>query len=208
MNAPLTLLIVGPEHADLPTQLESLRLQGALVAHCAGAERALLGLATLLPDLLLAAPEAQPALAAATDGRRPRLLDWDGEPASLNGLLAPYLPQLQPRPGPRRLGQLQVDERLGTVQHPAAPGGPLQVHMPATELRLLLCLGRHSGRAVSRQQLLSEVWPADQRPQARSVDQVVRRLRQLLQPLGLAGQLRSLRGLGYRLDLDPHSRVS
>lgn len=208
MNAPLTLLIVGPEHPDLAAQLEALRLQGALVAHCAGTDRALQGLATLVPDLLLVSPDAKATLAAAIDGRRPRLLDWDGEPASLPGLLAPLLPELQTRPGPRRLGQLQVDEAQGLVHHAEAPGGPAQVHMPATELRLLLCLGRHGGRAVSRQQLLTEVWPAAQRPQARSVDQVVRRLRQLLQPLGMAGRLRSLRGLGYRLDLDPHSRVS
>lgn len=190
---PLTLLLVGPDQAGLPALLERLRAQGALVAHTADPSRALQVLGTMLPDLLLA-PSSPAELP-----RGVRWLAWGGETEALPALLAPYLPALR-KQGPQRLGLLQVDEARGLVALP-----PHQIHMPATELRLLLCLGRHSGRAVSRQQLLSEVWPAETRPQARSVDQVVRRLRQLLQGLGLAGRLRSLRGLGYRLDLDPLS---
>lgn len=196
---PLTLLLLAPEHPALPAQLERLRGLGALVVHVAEEARALQLLGTLLPDLLLA-PESpiQPP-------RGLRWLAWSGDPAELPALLAPRLPALRQQ-GPQHLGLLRVDEARGLVQAPGLPGAG-EVHMPATELRLLLCLGRHGGRAVSRQQLLTEVWPAEQRPQARSVDQVVRRLRQLLQPLGLADRLRSLRGLGYRLDLDPPSPV-
>jgi DNA-binding response OmpR family regulator len=194
-STPLTLLLVGPEQAGLAAQLERLRGLGALVAHIAEPARALQVLGTLLPDLLLA-PSAPAALP-----RGVRWLAWDGDPATLPGLLAPRLPSLR-QGGSQRLGQLQIDETRGLVSLP-----PHEIHVPATELRLLLCLGRHGGRAVSRQQLLAEVWPAEAQPQPRSVDQVVRRLRQLLQGLGLAGRLRSLRGLGYRLDLDPLSRV-
>lgn len=194
---PLTLLLVGPDQPGLPALLERLRGHGALVAHTADPTRALQVLGTLLPDLLLA-PTAPAELP-----RGVRWLAWDGDAEQVLPLLAPLMPALRSRQGPKRLGLLHIDEARGLVSLP--PHG--QIHMPATELRLLLCLGRHSGRAVSRQQLLSEVWPAEQRPQPRSVDQVVRRLRQLLQSLGLAGRLRSLRGLGYRLDLDPLSPV-
>lgn len=201
-RAPLTLLAVCPALPEFLQPLERLRAQGTLVAHTADAAQAESWLGTLLPDLLLAPPSTGERLRSALPQAKGRLLAWDGEPASLDRLLQAHFPALRPSSGPQRLGPLLVQEELGLVELPQALGGPRQVHMPATELRLLLCLARQPGRALSRAELLEQAWPAAQRPQARSVDQVVRRLRQLLQGLGLAGSLRSLRGLGYRLDLD------
>jgi DNA-binding response OmpR family regulator len=79
-------------------------------------------------------------------------------------------------------------------------------------MRLLQHLVQQSGRVVSRDMLRQAIWPEGfaqgPRPQARSVDQVVRRLRQLLASLGLEDNLKSLRGLGYRLDADPAPRAA
>lgn len=198
---PLTLLAVLPEQPAWTAQLDRLRAQGALVAHTADPERARQWLATLLPDLLLGSEAALQALRPLLPGRAHRSLAFEGEPAQLEALLLPWFPQLR-EAGPRRFGPLEVDESRGEVCLDDPLRGPRRVHIPATELRLLVCLARHQGRAVSRGELLDEAWAPDARPQPRSVDQVVRRLRQLLQTVGLAGRLRSLRGLGYRLDLD------
>lgn len=202
VRAPLTLLAVCPPAPECLRLLERLRTLGALVARTSDAAQAESWLATLLPDLLLAPPATGERLRAALPTAQPRLLSWDGEPASLDALLQAHFPALRAGTGPQHLGPLLVHEADGLVELPQALGGSRRVHMPATELRLLLCLARQPGRALSRIELLEQVWPTAQRPQARSVDQVVRRLRQLLEGLGLAGSLRSLRGLGYRLDLD------
>jgi DNA-binding winged helix-turn-helix (wHTH) protein len=199
-RAPLTLLAVCPEAPAWCERLERLRAQGALVAHTADPARARQWLATLVPDLLLAPPETTELLRPVMPAGDSRALAWDGSLDSLDGLLQPWFPA--PRGGPLRFGPLEVDEAHGRVRISQGLGGPREQAMPATELRLLLCLARQQGRALSREELLSQAWPPEGRPQPRSVDQVVRRLRQLLQPLGLAGRLRSLRGLGYRLDLD------
>lgn len=198
--APLTLLAVCPEEPEWALRLDRVRAQGALVAHTADPLRAAQWLDTLVPDLLLAGPACTEQLRPALHARHARALNWDGEAGTLDAALQPWFP-LQ-RSGPQRFGPLFIDESTGRLTLSHALGGPRELQMPATELRLLLCLARHQGRALSRAELLTEAWPAGSRPQARSVDQVVRRLRQLLEPLGLAGRLRSLRGLGYRLDLD------
>lgn len=192
-TTPVTVLLVGA--APLPEALERLRDQGLLITARTSVEQLPQLLDTLLPDLLLS-PQSPQRLPAGV-----RWLPWHDDTSTLASLLAPWLPALSPTL-PVRLGALWVDEARGLLRLP-----PHEVQLPRTEMRLLLCLGRHGGRALSRQQLLTEVWPADQRPQARTVDQVVRRLRCLLQPLGQAVQLHSLHGLGYRLDLPPFSPV-
>lgn len=199
-QAPLTLLAVCPEAPAWSERLDRLRAQGALVAHTADTARARQWLATLVPDLLLAPPEAARQLLPVLTAGSSRALSWDGSPDSLDLVLLPWLTAAQP--GPLRFGPLEIDEAGGRVRASQGLAGAREQAMPATELRLLLCLARHQGRALSREQLLTQAWPVEARPQPRSVDQVVRRLRQLLQPLGLDGRLRSLRGLGYRLDLD------
>ncbi len=196
-RAPLTLLAVGSAEADGLQALQRLRAQGALIAHTPDPARADAWLATLLPDLVLALPAATAGLRLPAD----RTLSWDGRADSLARLLQPWL--RAPGSGPERFDRLELDEAAGRVRWQDAEGRLLEQAIPATELRLLRCLARRQGLAVSRAELLQEVWPADAQPQARSVDQVVRRLRQLLQPLGLAQGLRSLRGIGYRLDLAP-----
>lgn len=204
-RAPLTLLAVCPEAPAWCERLERLRAHGALVAHTADPVRARQWLSTLVPDLLLAAPAVASELRPVLPASGSRTLAWDGQLDSLDAVLQPWLP---PAPtGPQRFGLLEVDEAGGRVRISHGLGGPREQAMPATELRLLLCLARQQGRALSREELLQQAWPADGRPQPRSVDQVVRRLRQLLQPLGLAGRLRSLRGLGYRLDLEPPTQL-
>jgi Transcriptional regulatory protein, C terminal len=186
---PQTVLIVGPDLPGLAALRERLRDRGALLAHTDCLPQAQQWLDTLAPDLIVS---TTPLLAPAPC----RQLVWDGLATSLDALLdATY-----PPPGWQRGGELLLDADSGRLALAAQPQAA--VTLPATELRLLLCLLRRQGRAVSRQELMQEAWPPDEQPKPRSVDQVVHRLRELLAPLGLANRLRSLRGLGYRFDLD------
>jgi len=197
---PLTLLLVCDDDPRLSALIQQLRAQGALVAWSSSSDRALHWLNTLTPDLMLVSPEKRGELGSALSAST-KVLSWDGKADHLAAQMAPYLPLPPESEGWQRYGCLEINAKSGWIQCPREGGEPLRVHVPATELRLLLCLARQHGRAVSRSDLVDVLWPASTSPQARSVDQVVRRLRPLLAEIGLAAALRSLRGLGYRLDL-------
>lgn len=192
-SAPQTLIVVGPDHPGLSSLRERLRERGALLAHTDCLPQAQRWLATLAPDLVVSTQPLWPAPSC------PQLA-WDGHLPTLEKWMSERFP-----PPPPPSAALQIDADTGRLALRARPQA--SVTLPATELRLLLCLLRHRGRAVSRRELLHEAWPAGGQPQPRSVDQVVHRLRELLAPLGLADHLRSLRGLGYRLDLEALERL-
>jgi len=72
-----------------------------------------------------------------------------------------------------------------------------EVHVSATEMRLLVCLLEHWGRVRLRENLLEEVWGYKPSIPTRTVDTHVKRLRDKLGP---AGELiETVRGTGYRL---------
>jgi DNA-binding winged helix-turn-helix (wHTH) protein len=189
-SPPKTIVVVGPEHPQGLRWREAMRERGALLAHTERVPQALDWLSRLAPDWLISVtPLPAPPHC--------RQLTWSGTQEELESLLH----DIAPPPSASEtlvLGELEIDPQQGRL----SVQGRGSVHLPATEFRLLHCLLRHQGRAVSRQQLLDEAWPPESRPLPRSVDQVVRRLRVLLTPLGLAPRMRSLRSLGYRFDLD------
>jgi DNA-binding winged helix-turn-helix (wHTH) protein/tetratricopeptide (TPR) repeat protein len=76
-----------------------------------------------------------------------------------------------------------------------------------TERRLLAHLVRHRGTAVSRDELLTEVWRARPGLKTRMVDRAVARLRRKLGDDGAPKHLLSVYGEGYRWvhDLDPEA---
>ncbi|MBL9103537.1 MAG: response regulator transcription factor [Myxococcales bacterium] len=75
-----------------------------------------------------------------------------------------------------------------------------ELQLTALELRLLVALVRHAGRALTRDALLAEVWGSDTSVTTRSVDTLVLHLRDKLGPA--AAQLQTLRSVGYRLTPD------
>jgi DNA-binding response OmpR family regulator len=64
-------------------------------------------------------------------------------------------------------------------------------------MKLLLCLHRHLGRAVTREQLFDEVWGTHYQGTTRTLDQTMLQLRK---KLGESGLIHTLHGVGYRLD--------
>lgn len=72
-----------------------------------------------------------------------------------------------------------------------------EIHVSAIEMRLLIYLIEHRGRARSREDLLEDVWGYKPGVSTRTVDTHVKRLRD---KLGRAGDLiETVRGTGYRL---------
>jgi DNA-binding response OmpR family regulator len=94
-----------------------------------------------------------------------------------------------------RIGHLAVDTAALTV---TAEG--TELHLTATELRLLLEFVRHAGQVLSRQTLLKRVWDYGYVGDSRLVDAAVARLRAKIERDPANPELlRTVRGLGYRL---------
>jgi two-component system phosphate regulon response regulator PhoB len=75
-----------------------------------------------------------------------------------------------------------------------------ELSLTALELRLLILLVTRQGRVHTREALLAEVWGLSPNVTTRTVDTHVLRLRAKLGPA--AGQLQTLRGVGYRFAPD------
>ena len=64
------------------------------------------------------------------------------------------------------------------------------------EMALLVCLHRHRGELLSREQLLKEVWGVSYMGTTRTLDQTIAQLRK---KLGGADVVQTVHGVGYRL---------
>jgi len=82
-----------------------------------------------------------------------------------------------------------------------------ELDLTATEFRLLLELARNAGRVLTREVLLSKVWNYDYLGDSRLVDVAVQRLRAKVEadPANSA-LIRTVRGVGYRIDRGPAAR--
>ena len=98
-----------------------------------------------------------------------------------------------------RIALLQVD----TFSREARFSGTL-LSLTRLEFDLLETLIRHAGQALSRDQLLDQVWGYDYYGDARAVDSAIKRLRAKLRAAGGDSAIISnVRGIGYRLE-HPH----
>lgn len=89
-------------------------------------------------------------------------------------------------------GPIALDERKRRV---TVKG--VEVELTGREFAVLECLLRHKGQVLSREQLLDHAWPLAAAVTLNSVDAYVHYLRTKLGPAGK--QLRTVRGIGYRL---------
>jgi two-component system, OmpR family, phosphate regulon response regulator PhoB len=95
--------------------------------------------------------------------------------------------------------ELQIgDLRLNPETH-AVTVDARQVELSPVEFRLLHFLMARPERVFSRSQLLDRVWGDDSYVEDRTVDVHIRRLRAALEPVGHAGLIQTVRGVGYRL---------
>lgn len=101
-----------------------------------------------------------------------------------------------------------------TPRDPVLRAGPIEFHrermevtrdgsavaMTARELALLELLMSAPGRLFSRERILSNVWGIDEDPLTNVVDVYIRRLRSKLDAADCPSLIRTVRGLGYRLE--------
>jgi DNA-binding response OmpR family regulator len=102
------------------------------------------------------------------------------------------------------VGELEVrpDEFMATVD-----GRP--VVLTVRELQLLTELARRAGRIVSRGELYAAVWQREYRPNDRSVDVYVRKLRRkLAEAAPGADVIHTHFGFGYRLSHVFHTQAT
>lgn len=98
--------------------------------------------------------------------------------------------------GPEQLShgnfQLDCSNRIAKVE-----GRPLE--LTPTEYELMVYFLKNSGRAVSREELLKNVWKFDFDADTRATDDVIKRLRRKLESSGANLRIESVWGFGFRL---------
>lgn len=94
------------------------------------------------------------------------------------------------------------DLEMDLVSHKVNRGGR-SVHLGPTEYRLLRVLMENPNRVYSREQLLDKAWGQNIYVEIRTVDVHVRRLRRAINIDGKPDLIRTVRGSGYALDVDP-----
>lgn len=92
-----------------------------------------------------------------------------------------------------RHGKLELDRRACTVKI----NGEL-VEIKQREFRLLEIFLSHTGRVLSKEELLDHLYSFDESPSPNAIETYVARLRKKLQ--NSAVEIRTLRGLGYLMD--------
>ena len=98
-------------------------------------------------------------------------------------------------PATMRFNQLEVSPEEGVVRLDG-----IEVHLTRTEFQLLVELGSHAGKVLSREDLLERVWGYDYFGDGRLVDVHVRRLRTKIEPdPGNPRFVVTVRGMGYKL---------
>ena len=101
--------------------------------------------------------------------------------------------------GPVRIGEATVDFARFT----ADSGGTVH-RLTHKECAVLQLLVERTGRAVTRDEILSRAWAPDDFPTERTVDNFILRLRRLVErDPGNPETIRSIRGVGYQLEKGP-----
>jgi DNA-binding response OmpR family regulator len=81
----------------------------------------------------------------------------------------------------------------------ALTGPDTEVPLTPTEFRIVAALLAASGDVVRRRELVSAAWPAGAIVAENTLDQYVARLRRKLLEAGASWELKTVRGVGYRL---------
>ncbi|HEX7557408.1 MAG TPA: response regulator transcription factor [Leptolinea sp.] len=96
-----------------------------------------------------------------------------------------------------RVGRLVMDMRAHTIRR-----AEHSCELTKTEWDLLEYLMRHPGQTMSRQNILDYVWSYQNEVKPELVDVYISYLRQKININGLHDPVETVRGVGYRLDVD------
>ncbi len=96
------------------------------------------------------------------------------------------------------VGDLVMDRKT----HAASANGQ-DVALPLKEFELLFELASYAGQTLSREQLIENIWGYDFEGNERTLDVHINRLRERFPEDRHAFRIRTIRGLGYRLEARP-----
>jgi two-component system OmpR family response regulator len=96
-----------------------------------------------------------------------------------------------------QVGELVLDRK---THHVSLNGKDLS--LPPKEFELLFKLASHPGRTLSREQLIEDIWGYDFEGDERTVDVHIKRLRDKFPEDSCSFRIRTVRGLGYRLEVN------
>ncbi len=103
-----------------------------------------------------------------------------------------------------RIAASQVVEigaaRLDGATHEVSVAGRI-LALPRREFDLLFHLGGYAGRTLTREQLIEQIWGYDFSGDERTVDVHVKRLRDRFPEAECGFCIRTIRGIGYRLEV-------
>ncbi len=129
--------------------------------------------------------------------------DYVTKPFSLAELLARVKLRVR-REAPRateRVATLRIGSRTVDFSKMVISCGPESEEITVKEADILRYMHSRSGEAVSRRDLLLNVWKHEHAPSTRTVDQTMLRLRKKLEPdPAQPAHLLTVHGLGYRLE--------
>ena len=130
--------------------------------------------------------------------------DYVTKPYSTRELLARMRAVLRRRTEPEEAAPAALEAgpvRMDVDRHTVSVAGQV-VPLPLKEFELLEMLLRHTGRVLTRGQLIDRVWGADYVGDTKTLDVHVKRLRAKIEPdPGAPRHLLTVRGLGYKLEL-------
>ena len=106
---------------------------------------------------------------------------------------------VEPVEGSIQIGESSLDSRRRTLRHPAGPA----MTLTEMECRLLAALAQQANQTISRADLTRRLYGQDWNPSSRSLDVHLTHLRQKLKQVsGETHTIASIRGVGFRLDID------
>ncbi|MNW37601.1 Heme response regulator HssR [compost metagenome] len=94
------------------------------------------------------------------------------------------------------IGELQMNRKTFEVTK-----GQDSFTLPLKEFELLFRLGSNSGRTMSRENLIEDIWGYDFEGNERTLDVHINRLRERFPEERYHFKIRTIRGLGYRLEV-------
>ncbi|SDE14438.1 DNA-binding response regulator, OmpR family, contains REC and winged-helix (wHTH) domain [Paenibacillus sp. UNCCL117] len=97
-----------------------------------------------------------------------------------------------------RFGGLEMNRE----QYEAVCGG-IRLELPLKEFELLFKLASYPNQIFTRNQLIEQIWGLDYDGDERTVDVHIKRLRERLPEQGAGLAIKTIRGLGYKLEAAP-----
>jgi two-component system response regulator PrrA len=208
-GADAVLVAWDIEHAPLLAAL-ARRLRGAstpLVALCASAETDCVAALSVGADLVHPMPPSASLLKAQVVAhRRGHALQPVGEvygdrlPMPSRGGRHPMRAH---EPGARSHRRVEAGPLVVDLSSYTARVGADPVELTPLQLQVLALLVEHAGSVLSRDEFLNRIWGFDFETGTNIIDVHMHYIRRALRDRGFDGAVKTIRGVGYRLDVEP-----